>query len=111
VWYAVGMSNSNTTPQPLTLGMDGMECNFCEKIVPWHELESHQCQGVLKKEEHMTPNDDEQVDWVGTYEEWLPMPPDHGYGREDYIDEAYCALCGIRTDFGPCPQGCPSEFV
>ena len=46
-----------------------------------------------------------------TFDEWPPMPPDHGYGREDYIDEAYCALCGLRTDFGPCPQGCPSEFV
>ena len=47
VWYAVGMSNSNTTPQPLTLGMDGMECNFCEQVVPWHELKSHQCQAKV----------------------------------------------------------------
>jgi len=48
--------------------------------------------------------------FLGSWVEWLPMPPERGYGREDYIDEAYCALCGLRTDFGPCPQGCPSEF-
>lgn len=21
-----------------------MECNFCEQIIPWHELKNHQCQ-------------------------------------------------------------------
>jgi len=26
-----------------------------------------------------------------------------------YIDEAWCSLCGYRTDGGPCPQRCPSE--
>ena len=30
------------------------------------------------------------------------------YRREDYIDETWCALCGLRTDGAPCPR-CPSE--
>ena len=55
--------------------------------------------------DRMTPNERPL-----TIVEWLPMPPERGYGREDYIDETWCALCGLRTEGGPCPQGCPSEF-